>query len=661
MNYWHMQLHPGDKPNFPVETILEILNTKHRIGLGDWPEGEEQREQFKTEMEKGDIVAIKNGNTPVALVRVKGDYYPENNLDENLDWFKHRREVEILDVYKDSYDFSIPQPRGTLSICRDLTNSTSKIILNWYYTYSNNKMEKDIQQLLTLKNQVILQGPPGTGKTRMAKIIAKELTKSKDLGSPKKKIEDFFKFFNATTPQVQDKRKELKGLLDEFQKLFPKEKLKNLTLNEYAFGAGENNSFCWWLEYALWELGLYSGYATKFLIFWKKELDSYSKHGFLKNIENDDEAMKNLAEQLFNVANNKNLPEAMKCLGNGFILKILSTYYPNDYFPINNESCINNALALLGVDASGLNFIDKNKKLQETFITKKIELKADVTNFEFMRFLFDNFDLKGKLSIKSNSIISEGEYRVIQFHPSYSYEDFVRGITAHANEKNQVEYKVENRIVSEIAKKALDNPSANFVLIIDEINRANLPAVLGELIYALEYRYDKDNPEETTVESIYAIKIDEEELGTSKKLRLPKNFFIIGTMNTADRSVGHIDYAIRRRFAFVNILPKSIPEFTEKGKLLFETVAKLFCKEFIENHNDLQNSECLASDFKPTEVILGHSYFLIRDEERKKMNIPDEEILKLKLEFEIKPILREYLKDGIFLKSARDLIENLNV
>src|ERR1700752_755408 len=125
MNYWHMQLHPDDKENFPVETIIEILKTKHIIGLGDWPQGEEQREQFKSEMDKGDIVAIKNGSTPIALVRVTGDYYPEANVDEDLDWFKHRRSIEILDIYKEAYDFSIPQKRGTLSICRDLTNSTS--------------------------------------------------------------------------------------------------------------------------------------------------------------------------------------------------------------------------------------------------------------------------------------------------------------------------------------------------------------------------------------------------------------------------------------------------------------------------------------------------------------------------------------------------------
>src|SRR5690606_14650101 len=82
----------------------------------------------------------------------------------------------------------------------------------------------------------------------------------------------------------------------------------------------------------------------------------------------------------------------------------------------------------------------------------------------------------------------------------------------------------------------------NYVLIIDEINRANLSSVLGELIYALEYRGEE-------VQSMYAV-------DGSNKLILPPNLYIIGTMNTADRSVGHIDYAIKRRFAFVDVLPQ---------------------------------------------------------------------------------------------------------
>ncbi|MBL7894833.1 MAG: AAA family ATPase [Bacteroidia bacterium] len=176
-------------------------------------------------------------------------------------------------------------------------------------------------------------------------------------------------------------------------------------------------------------------------------------------------------------------------------------------------------------------------------------------------------------------------------------------------------------------------PLKNYVLIIDEINRANLPSVLGELIYALEYRGEP-------VKSIYKIADD-------GSLVLPPNLLIIGTMNTADRSVGHIDYAIRRRFAFVEVLPSdevidqvvTDAALKQKSKTLYSSIASLFTKDKI------------ASDFNAKDVQLGHSYFLAQTE-------PE---LRRKLEFEIKPILREYLKDGILLNETASEIEKLSV
>jgi len=124
-----------------------------------------------------------------------------------------------------------------------------------------------------------------------------------------------------------------------------------------------------------------------------------------------------------------------------------------------------------------------------------------------------------------------------------------------------------------------------------------------------------------------------------REVTLPKNLYIIGTMNTADRSVGHIDYAIRRRFAFVDIMPDENVIQNETAKTLFYKIKALFSDEF------------LSPDFKAKDVMIGHSYFLVKDENE----------LRIKLEFEIKPILREYLKDGIFLDIANEKIELLNV
>jgi MoxR-like ATPase len=534
--------------------------------------------------------------------------------------------------------------------------------------FNRSTVDREMEQfikLLKYKRQIILQGPPGTGKTYLAKKIARELTKAEIIGSAEDKIDTFFKTFNASTPEVQAKRTEFNRLLIEFQTKFPSDHLINLTLQQYAIGTGQKNNFCWWIEIGLKPLGYYfPGSSRSYLIYWNKNNGEYSTHfGHSKTLSTSgstEEAMQRLAKMISELVERKT-GEAFTVLGDSLILKILHSYYPDEYFPVNSVRYLDNILKLLNVNPDNLNFVEKNLKIQQIFNEKKAKFNVDVTNLEFMCFLDASFDMKGEIVISEKSVIASGEYKLIQFHPSYTYEDFVRGISAKTNSQGQVYYEVENKIVALFAQKAEENPSANYVMIIDEINRANLPSVLGELIYALEYRYNAENHDETTVESMYSINQDNPDSGEAKTLKLPSNLYIIGTMNTADRSVGHIDYAIRRRFAFINVLPKAIPELTDKGKELFHLVAELFCNDFREGSLDQDPSVFLAPDFKPMEVMPGHSYFLIQEKERDDLNMKDEDILRFKLEYEIKPILREYLKDGILLESAFDKISELNV
>lgn len=241
------------------------------------------------------------------------------------------------------------------------------------------------------------------------------------------------------------------------------------------------------------------------------------------------------------------------------------------------------------------------------------------------KLLAEEITRKGNTLADKDEQISQGEYQIVQFHPAYSYEDFVRGIVAETNENGNISYKVENRVLAEFAKKAQANPNGKYVLIIDEINRANLPSVLGELIYALEYRG-------MAVTTMY-------ELEGDRQITLPENLYIIGTMNTADRSVGHIDYAIRRRFAFVNVDPDINVIINQKAKNLFEQIDLLF-KEYI------------SPDFQASDVMIGHSYFIVEDK--------NEAELKIKWDYEIKPILREYIKDGILIGAASEKINKID-
>ena len=133
---------------------------------------------------------------------------------------------------------------------------------------------------------------------------------------------------------------------------------------------------------------------------------------------------------------------------------------------------------------------------------------------------------------------SEDRVQLVQFHPSFAYEDFVEGW--RPTESGQ--FAVEDGVLKKFAKEAAENPDETYVLIIDEINRVNLSKVLGELFFLLEYRTD-------SVTLQYS----------GDAFSLPENLYVIGTMNTADRSIAMIDSALRRRFHFHGFFPDRDP------------------------------------------------------------------------------------------------------
>lgn len=520
---------------------------------------------------------------------------------------------------------------------------------------------QDKIDLLEYKKQIILQGPPGTGKTRMAKMMAEEMTKVNKIESPIDLIENYFKTYKPDESRLELRAK-IKDALGEFQEKFKKEELKNLPLENYALGTDDKDGFCYWLEYVLTETGQYNGQANKGKIYWKNDEQKYVKSGFLKDIEDDEEAMNKMGELLDDIINERHTNGIEYRIGKGFVLKVLNSYFPDKYFPINNEKPLTNVLKLIGEKTEGLSYIQKNIRLQKIFLEKKAKFNSDITNNEFMYFLFNNFSIKKEVKLENNELIVEGKYKIIQFHPAYSYEDFVRGISAKTTDKG-IYYSVEDRMLIQLAEEARKNPKGKYVLIIDEINRANLPSVLGELIYALEYRYkySEENYKEASVESLYDKAKDGEE--PDLDLLLPENLFIIGTMNTSDRSVGHIDYAIRRRFAFVNILPEVEP-IRPAGIHKFKAVCELFIEDYEAvdwKYPLFKPSKHISSEFKPEDVMIGHSYFITKEKDEDGKTLDEIKQIELKLKYEIVPILKEYVKDGI-LKQSKEietLISNL--
>ncbi len=201
-----------------------------------------------------------------------------------------------------------------------------------------------------------------------------------------------------------------------------------------------------------------------------------------------------------------------------------------------------------------------------------------------------------------------GRFELVQFHPSYAYEDFVGGFRPLERESSQVGFERRDGPLRRIASAAAEHPEHPFVLVVDEINRGNIPKIFGELLFLLEYRQ-----REVTLQ-----------YWPEEPFSLPENLFLIGTMNTADRSVALIDAALRRRFYFLEFSPTEPPVrdvlaswLREHG--LDEEPARLLAA---------LNGEIELDDFK-----IGPSYFLNRDG-----TAPDLERIWKR---EIMPLLRE--------------------
>lgn len=138
---------------------------------------------------------------------------------------------------------------------------------------------------------------------------------------------------------------------------------------------------------------------------------------------------------------------------------------------------------------------------------------------------------------------SEDRVKLVQFHPAYTYEDFFEGYRPVASAESGVaQLQLREGPLRVLAQEASENPDQPYFLIIDEINRGNLARIFGELYFLLEYR-------EHDVELMYS----------QDRFSLPQNLFIIGTMNTADRSIALVDAAMRRRFAFLDLHPDEEP------------------------------------------------------------------------------------------------------
>ena len=214
---------------------------------------------------------------------------------------------------------------------------------------------------------------------------------------------------------------------------------------------------------------------------------------------------------------------------------------------------------------------------------------------------------------------------MIQFHQSYSYEDFLIGYRP-----TEDGFKIDVGPFYKFCKKAELDPRPHF-FIIDEINRGNVSKIFGELLMLLE--------KEKRGESIKL-------LYSGESFSVPSNVYVIGMMNTADRSLAIIDYALRRRFAFYEVKPafknESFINYVEsRGNDLLRRL--ISCVE--ELNKDIENEEALGPGFE-----IGHSYFCLEDDEK-----IDDTWIKAIIDYEILPLVKEYWFDD------RDKVEEWEI
>lgn len=216
--------------------------------------------------------------------------------------------------------------------------------------------------------------------------------------------------------------------------------------------------------------------------------------------------------------------------------------------------------------------------------------------------------------LRFDSNKGSGQIEMVTFHQNYSYEDFVEGIRPSLAEEGGLDYELRPGVFRKIVKAALDNSHCRFVLIIDEINRGNIPKIFGDLITLIEpsRRLGQDN--ETTVTLPYS----------GDSFGVPGNLFIIGTMNTADRSILPLDIALRRRFDHVEMMP-------DPGhKLISDNVDGIDLRKMLKAINTR------ISLLLDRERQIGHTYLF---------NVENVESLANVFKTKILPLLLEYFYD----------------
>ena len=543
MNFWHMQLYPGDRKNeFDINKIRNIIVEKKVIRLGDYWEDRNGKpskcpEDFKNKMCIGDIVLVRYTIYPIALVKVVSDYIEDDSLCNNgFDWFPLRRQIEIITIINDKNRDKVYKllgtkqlpAQGTLGLCVNNTD-TKLFIEKWYNAVLQEKFMEEILKLLKLKKNIILQGAPGTGKTYKTAEIAVRLI----------------------CPDADDVDwNDHKSIMKKYAHLQEIGQIGFVTFHQS-------------MDYEDFVEGLKPEIATD---------DDEKKIG-IKYI---------------------NKPGVFKIM----CQRALVSYKDKDSFLESYQKFINHL------------------KLQPG---QRIKLQTPVLNRDFEVTLNSR---KGLTLLTGKDSQNGGSLTCDALEGYINGEDTIAsGRLSYAKAVLDKIEKVYPYVLNTIDSSSVENTKPH-ILIIDEINRGNVSKIFGELITLLEADKRLGGEHPVSVKLPYS----------QEEFSVPSNLYILGTMNTTDRSVGSIDYALRRRFEFVTVTADDSLIKLEESKELFNKI-----RTFIEENK----TEILMS---VDDLMIGQSYFMA----------DNEETFRLKKKYEIFPLLNEYYNDGILKEKFKE-------
>jgi 5-methylcytosine-specific restriction enzyme B len=684
-NYWHIQLHPDEK--LEANKIRSILTNKQVIGMGDswnYKNGNPANDPkyFMEDMRIGDVVMVRDGSTPVALVKVIGDAYIEANVDDNLDWFTLRRKIELLgffdreekqfldEILKNHRSERI-QAQGTLTRCSGI-NATKDFIVEWNKRADYKKLMENIKLSAERQNQI---------KALWDKY--KTETKEEDKTSDIREIDDLIVHWNKYKDKITS---------------------DTLSLDDYTNKLGRATAT------------MPGGYLCNFLERTTRTVLGSSKPGTAFGFEvklNDDnstysikqdkpKANREEAETYFN----ENIKALLKSIvlktdplekirlveeatyrAKQILMKLAVLDNLTDFLYIYSEQSIeglyndfidgeaegiftkNYQVCLVAKSLLSVNEQDKGELiLLSRFLWRYMNAKT-IADVDSPNVIMYGPPGTGKTYSVVNSLdfVSQGDssrYEVLQFHPSFTYEDFIEGIKPKGVSKDgNIRFELVNGVFKNFCIKAKKNPSKSFYFVVDEINRANLSSVFGETLSLLEkdYRHDgtgSKNLIKTQYSALIEDLIREDDKYQSLayiidkgevKFGVPENVFFIGMMNDVDKSIDAFDLALRRRFKWIRKdcdyeVVEQETRFKQKEE--FSNIGQ-YIKACEKLNNYISSYLGLGKSYE-----FGHSFFMKMSGISKRKEITQHNMETL-FNLYLRPTLKEYLR-AVFAESELD-------